>query len=257
MFGFCLALLAGLLPLGLHAETMNFIFLYPGGQGSQQQAQPLLDEFSAALKKASGDKIEVKIQYFNDLNAGETFIKSQKPAGGILAEDLFAAKAGAWGAEKILSTLPLPSGDGTNQYFIFGNAQHTIPATGDVAVYSARPIDSNFLQQKLFPQLGPRLKVSVTPNTVGMLRKIGKGEETAWVLLDQFEAATITHAKAPWTKDLKAGLSSSKVPSAPWVVFTANIAPIQVQVLKDALLKLSGDGANRQTLEALRLKGFR
>jgi hypothetical protein len=239
------------------AESINLIFLYPGGQGSQQQAQPLLDEFSAALKKASGDKIEAKIFYFNDSAEGETFIKTQKPAGGILAEDLFAAKGTTWGAEKTLNTLQLPSGDGNNQYFILGNAKHPPPAAGDINLYSARPVDPAFLQQKLFPQLGTRLKLNITPNIVGMLRKIGKGEEVAWVLLDQFEQATITASKAPWTQELKTEAASPKIPSAPWVAFTANSNPDQAQALKTALIKLSADGANRQTLEMLRLKGFR
>jgi hypothetical protein len=241
--------------LPLHAETISLIFLYPGGQGSQQQAQPLLDDFAAALKKASGDKIEAKIFYFNDSSAGEAFIKNQKPTAGILAEDLFAAKGSAWGAEKILSTLQLPSGDGTNQYFILGNAQHPLPTTGDITLYSARPVDPSFLQQKLFSPLGARLKIQITPNIVGMLRKIGKGEVTGWVLLDQFEQATISHA--PWARDLKTEASSAKVASAPWVIFTANTNPTQTQSLKAALLKLSADGANHQTLEMLRLKGFR
>jgi hypothetical protein len=56
---------------------------------------------------------------------------------------------------------------------------------------------------------------------------------------------------------LKTEASSSKVPSSPWVVFSANSNPEQTQLLKAALLKLSADGANRQTLEMLRLKGFR
>jgi hypothetical protein len=241
----------------LHADPINLIFLYPGGQGSQQQAQPLLDEFSAALKKASGDKIEAKIFYFNDSVAGESFIKTQKPVGGILAEDLFAAKGGAWGAEKLLSTLQLPSGDGNNQYFILGNAKHPAPAAGDITLYSARPVDPAFLREKLFPQLGARLKLHITPNIVGMMRKIGKGEELAWILLDQFEQATITASRAAWAKELKTEAASPKVPSAPWVAFTAFSNPAQAQALKTALLKLSADGANRQTLEMLRLKGFR
>jgi hypothetical protein len=256
-FGLLLVLFLATFCQSVHAETINLIFLYPGGQGSQQQAQPLLDDFSAALKKASGDKIQAKIYYFNDRSAGEDFITKQKPAGGILAEDLFASKGSSWGAEKLLTTLQLPSGDGTNQYFILGHGAHPPPATGPITLYSARPVEKDFLEQKLFPQLGSRLNLKTTPNVVGMLRKIGKGEETGWVLLDQFEQATIVGSKAPWAQGLKTEASSPKIDSAPWVIFTANGTPDQTQALKTALLKLSADGASRQTLEMLRLKGFR
>lgn len=240
-----------------HARALDFLFLYPGGQGSQEQAQPILDEFSAELETASGGKIEGKIHYFNDVGSGEIFIRNHKPAGGILSEDIFMTKAKEWGAEKLLSTLQLPSGDGTNQYFILGPGNNPFPPAGPVEVYSSRPIPQTFLMEKLFPGFPGGMKSQFTPHVVGLLRKMGKKETKGWVLLDQYEAASILKSKAPWAQDLQIQARSEKVSSAPWVIFPQNITPETARALKAALLKLSGNPANRQTLEMLRVKGFR
>ncbi|MDX1386480.1 MAG: hypothetical protein R3257_02745 [bacterium] len=240
----------------LQAKTISLIFLYPGGQGSQEQAQPLLDNFAKFLKENSQGKIDVQIKYFSNEKAGEQFIQSKKPAAGILAEDLFVEKGNVWQAQKLLQTLQLPSGDGTNQYFIIGNNKELLPTSGSLFLMSTRPLTGSFVRQKLFPDQELTLEVKKVPNVVGKLRKIGRGQEKGFVLLDQFEYATIKRLKASWANDLKTFASSKKVPSAPFVVFKENISSPQSKELKKALLKLTQDGKAKETLGLLRIKGF-
>lgn len=235
---------------------MKIIFFYPGGQGSQEQAQPLLDDFSQALSKASGGKIQAQISYISDLHEGKTFVQTQKPVAGILSLDVYYQEARPWNLLVLAKTLQLPAGDGTDQYFIVGSSRDTLPTSGSLKILSSRALDPGFVQKKLFSQLPLRLEVAFTPNIVLQLRKIGRGETHDWVLLDQFEYNTISRSNADWAKHLKAAAQSPKVPSAPFVVFQNNLSQEQSGQLLNALLKLSRDPEAQPTLELLRLKGF-
>ena len=240
-----------------HAEILDLVFLYPGGQGNQEQAQPILDSFSESLKKNSGGKIEVRVRYFSNEKTGEQYIQKEKPAGGILSQDLFQQKSGPWQAETLLKTLQLPSADGTNQYFILGRPDQPLPTSGEVTLISLHPLAPSYLKENLFPDLALNFNIQQDPNVVGNLRKIGKGQSQGFVLLDQFEYATISKLSSDWAKNIKSLAVSKKIPSAPFVIFSQNISSQESQRLKEALLKMSRDPNAQETLGLLRIKGFR
>jgi len=190
-------------PASGYAKPLKMVFFYPGGQGSQQQAKPLLDEFSAALKKASGGKIESEILYISDAATGESYIREQKPDAGILSLDVYLKNATTWDAKAIARSLQLPSADGKNQYFLVGRSGSILPED-TIHVYSSLPLDKSFVEQTLFPKLNRPVTLEVTANILGKLRKIGQGGDTRPVLLDQYEYATISRLKTPWAKNLTA-----------------------------------------------------
>ncbi len=240
------------------AAPIKILFYYPGGQGSQEAAQPILDSFAEALKKSSGGKIEAQIFYFSDPQEGAGFLQAQKPQAGILGLDTFLKQGQAWGAQVIAKTLQLPSGDGTDQYFLLGKSGVPLPGSGALQVSSPRPLDPGFVAEKLFPQMKDlRIEVKPTPNTVGELRAIGSGTKTGWVLLDQFEYGNIAKLKTPWAAALSVAAQSPKISSAPFVIFTPNAAPDLGSDLAKALEKMGADSANKETLGNLRIRGFR
>jgi hypothetical protein len=238
------------------AKPLKMIFFYPGGQGSQEQAQSLLDGFSEALKKTSGGEIQAEILYISDAAEGRSYIQNQKPAAGILSLDVYLNQATAWGAEIVAQTLQLPSGDGQNQYFLLGRAAEALPQ-GPLHVYTPLPLEKSFFQEKLFPKLNHPVELEVTANVLGKLRKIGLGSENGWVLLDQFEYTTISRLNSPWAKNLTAQAASEKVPSAPFVIFRNNIPPQKIKPLQEALIKLAEEPSAQEILPMLRLKGFK
>ncbi|MCE9625652.1 MAG: hypothetical protein K8R69_09430, partial [Deltaproteobacteria bacterium] len=134
------------------AVPVKILFFYPGGEGSQESAQPILDSLAEALKKASGGKLEPSVTYFTDKAAGIEFIKTQKPAAAVLSLDSYYQYATTWGATMIAKTLQLPSGDGSDQYFLIGKKGTPLPATGPIKILSPRPLDLGFLTGKIFPQ---------------------------------------------------------------------------------------------------------
>lgn len=241
-----------------HADPMKILFFYPGGQGDQQAAQPILDSFSEALKRASAGKIEAKVSYIADLQAGLKFIRTDKPQAAILPVDTFLQYGDELGATVVAKILQLPSADGTDQYFLMGKAGTTLPASGEVILISQRPLDAGFVAGKLFPAMrGTQWKIETTPNVVGALKAIGSGTKTGFVLLDQFEFANISKLKTPWAQALAPLAKSEKISAAPFVIFAAQTTPEMTAELKKALLQLTQDSAASDTLVTLRLKGFK
>jgi hypothetical protein len=241
-----------------HAAPLKMLFFYPGGQGNQEQAQPLLDNFSAALKKASQGKIEAQITYISDPTEGLQFIKTQKPQAAILGLESYYKYGNELGAKVIAKTLQLPSGDGTDQYFLLGKSGATLPTSGSLQVSSTRPLDPSFISEKLFPQWKDlKIEVQPTANSVGELRAIGSGSKQGFVLLDQFENANISKLKTPWATALTVLAQSQKVSSAPVFVFSQNIPANEAQELENALVEVGSDNSAKSTLADLRLKGFK
>lgn len=257
-----LALLALLIVSALgsakaQAAPLKLLFFYPGGQGSQEAAQPLLDAFAESLKKASDGKIEATVTYLSDTQAGLDFIKTQKPGAAVLSLDAYEQYASGWGAKVIAKTLQLPSGDGSDRYFIVGKKGANLPASGPLTLLSARPFTADFVAKRLFPQLSG-LQISIQPlrNTVGALRGIGSGEKSDFLLLDQFEYTNVMRLKAAWVAGLGTVAESQKISSAPVVVFPGPNSAELGATLQKALVKLGADPAAQSTLQELRMKGF-
>lgn len=258
-FTLSIVLLFHLLSGNAYAKEIKLIFFYPGGEGSEAQAQPILDEFALALKDASEGKIEAKIRYFSDLKEGSSYIESEKPAGGILSYDLFLSQGPHWQAKSILQTLQLPSSNGKDQYFLIGNKESQLPASGEIKVLSSRPLSASFVKEKLFPDTSLDWNLIPTKNIVGKLRKLGmtnQPTENTWILLNQFEWSNLSRLRTAWVAGLKVMLESHQIPSAPFVLFDNALSDEEAQQLSKALTKMTKNPKAKKTLELLRIKGF-
>lgn len=239
------------------AAPIKILFFYPGGQGSREAAQPLLDAFGESLKQASAGKIDSAVTYLSDPLAGLSFIKSEKPAVAIVSLDAFDQYASAWGAQVIAKTLQLPSGDGKDQFFIVGQKGSSLPTQGKITLLSSRPLSSDFVAKKLFPALqGVNFSIQSERNAIGTLRAIGSGEKSDFILLDQFEYANVKRLRSAWVAGLDALAESQKVSSAPVIVFPQQISSELIPVLQKSLVKLGQESSAQPTLQELRLKGF-
>ncbi len=249
----------------VHSQSpLSLVFFYPGGQGSPQEAQPLLDEFAAGLEKASENRFKVTITYLQNSQSGVEQIQNNPIAAGIVASDFYYQNSKQASSpikmEVLARTLQLPSADGTEQYFLIGPQGQSLPSSGTLSLQSSRPLDLDWLRQQVFPKLQAlTLSDQAHPALVSHLRKIGSNPNVTpqWVVLDAFEWNNIRKLSAPWAKALQVYVDSEKVPSAPFVVFNSQLTPEQKTDLLKSLLKLGQDSQYRSTLEALRLKGFK
>ena len=254
-----LIIFALLLSQSALAAPLKILFFYPGGQGSQELAQPLLDAFADSLKKASDSQLEAKIFYIADKEKGLQFIAKEKPAAAIVSQDIAEAIQEKFKARPIAQTLQLPSSDGSDRFVIVGAKGSPLPSSGALSLGSSRPLEAAFLQEKLFPQLkNLQLKSEATPNILGLLRAIGSlGAEPKYhfALLDQFEYANISRLKAAWVSQISVVAESQKIPSAPVLAFSENLK--EPEKLAQALEKMGQNNESAEILENLRLKGFK
>lgn len=236
------------------AAPLKLLFFYPGGQGSSEAAQPLLDSFTDSLQKSGAP--EMKAIYLPDKAAGLAYIQQEKPAAALLSLDLFEEQGKAWGATPIARSLQLPSGDGTETFYLVGKKGSALPTSGKLSLYSPRPFSPGYVAKRLFPTLsGVTFEVLPTRNVLGDLRKIAAGEKTGFLLLDPYEHRAM-NLKAAWVAELADLATSAKLPSSPLVVFAGTLSPEQQAAFQTALLKIGKDPAAQATLQELRLKGF-
>lgn len=241
-------------PALVSAAPLKLLFLYPGGQGSSEAAQPLLDSFTEALKKSGAP--ELKATYISDKAAGLTFIQQEKPAAALLSTDLFEEQSKIWSTTPVARSLQLPSGDGTETFYLVGKKGTALPASGKISILSPRPFSPDYVAKRLFPTMsGVQFEILPTRNVLGDLRKIASGEKTGFLLLDPYEHRAM-NLKAAWVAELADLATSAKVPSAPVVVFAGAMSPEQQAAFQKALLQVGKDSAAQTTLQELRLKGF-
>lgn len=254
MFRQALIALLLLVPTLASAAPLKLLFLFPGGQGSSEAAQPLLDLFTEALKKSGGP--EMHATYLADKAAGLTFIQQEKPAAALLSTELFEEQAKAWKVTPVARSLQLPSGDGTEIFYLVGKKGVALPTSGRISVYSSRPFNPDYVAKRLFPTMsGVTFETLPTRNVLGDLRKIAAGEKSGFILLDPYEHRAM-NLKAAWVAELSDLASSAKVPSAPVVVFAGGLSPEQQAAFQKALLQVGKDSNAQATLQELRLKGF-
>ncbi len=254
MFRRAALILFFLFPALASAAPLKLLFFYPGGQGSTEAAQPLLDAFTEALKKAGGP--EMAATYLPDKAAGIAFIEKEKPAAALLSSELFEEQAKAWNAAPVARSLQLPSGDGTETYYLVGKKGVALPTTGKISLYSSRPFNPDYVAKRLFPTMsGVTFEILPTRNVVGDLRKLAAGEKTGFMLLDPYEHRAM-NLKAAWVAELADLATSAKVPSSPVVVFAGAMSPEQQAAFQKALMAVGKDSTAQPTLQELRLKGF-
>ncbi len=243
-----------LFPSLASAAPLKLLFLFPGGQGSSEAAQALLDSFTEALKKSGGP--EMQATYLADKAAGLAFIQQQKPAAALLSAELFEEQGKAWNVSPVARSLQLPSGDGTETFYLVGKKGMALPASGKISVYSPRPFSPDYVAKRLFPTMsGVAFEILPTRNVLGDLRKIASGEKSGFLLLDPYEHRAM-NLKAAWVAELSDLAASAKVPSAPVVVFAGGLSPEQQAAFQKALLQVGKDSNAQATLQELRLKGF-
>jgi len=233
------------------AKSKRMLFWYPGGEGSSEDAQPILDAFSEYVNlKIAPDKIDC--HYINSQSEGLKYIKKKKP---ILLITSFAAqfqnKSIFKDAKVILRTLPLPTGKSDLTYIIvkgcgtkFGN---TLP------VVSSESLTLPFIKT-YFPKLNRNITVKQSENIFGKLKAISEGSSTTAIILNPMEAYTIKHLSSPWTKKIETFSKSTPIPSASVLALTPSWNGIQR--LKTTLISMNKNENGKNILEELRLKGF-
>jgi len=90
----------------MSAETLDFAVIQPGQPGTPQEAQPVMDALAAYLQKKIGPGVEIKGQYFNQVDQALDFLHNAKPAWGIVRLGFYSEQASRFRMTALASTRP-------------------------------------------------------------------------------------------------------------------------------------------------------
>ena len=232
------------------AKPIQMLIWYPGGEGDEEAAGPILNDFANEVKQASNGKIELQITYSQNPPTQLPFNPKQNPyAVGIVAYEVYLKYKIPLSLKPVAKTLPLPAGKDTERYYIVGNSTTQIKDIGRWELYTHRPYEKGFLLS-LFPELAnyQNLQIKSTLNLIGTLKEI-QTHNYYLVVLDAFSHTNLKNLNFPWVKSLVDIAVSKEIPSAPVVQF--NESP-EVDDLTKVLISLKPT----PVLKQLRLKGF-
>ncbi len=238
-FLFFLLLLA--LPALAQSVKPTMVFVYPGGEGDSEAAQPLLDQFTALIEKQGGPALEA--HYYSSLEEG---LQAMKDASlGIVSLETYITQKNKIPMALLLSTLPINTDQAEEHYYLMSLEEENLKT-----VYVSNPMDARFFRHLLFKN---RQATPVrSTNLLGNLRKIAEGEKSSY-LLDSYEYEGLKFLSFDWIKNLKLTATSEAIPTAPLVVFKDFSGKDK---LKEVLLKMGKTSDGKKILQSLRLKGF-
>lgn len=242
--------IAVMIALPAEARQLKMIFWYPGEAGTSEEGQPVIDAFLDYLNGAiSPDRIAGR--YVNSIDGGLAYIKSDKPALGILSYAAwFQNRAKFPNAAVILSTLPLPSGQSTESYELVSGSGK-IPAKA--GVISSEPLTREFVRSELFPEIPGDASFARTGQMIFKLKEIGEGKSDAVAILTPVESAALSKISASWAAGVKRIRLSKALPTARVVLFDPSF---DASKIKAALLSAGSDPKAKEILTEMRLKGF-
>jgi len=234
------------------AQEYKMIFWYPGEAGTTVDAQGAIGPFFDYInQRITPDKITGG--YFNNVPEGAAYIKSSRPAFGIISFAAYAMNDKALGPNtKLLQTLPLPSGKPYENYVVVGKGKPPLDWDGAI-LHSKQPLTGEFISKFILNEKVANLKVERIHNILPTLKNISAGTLKGGAILQPMEYFTLKSISQPWAKELTVWTTSPPVPSAPIVAFGEQPA---TQKIKDILLKMGADPEAKEMLRTLRLKGF-
>jgi ABC-type phosphate/phosphonate transport system substrate-binding protein len=241
-----------------HAEdTLSMAFIYPGGEGSAEDAQPYLDQLFKIIHDNNGPLIQGK--YYQSAAEGLKALSAGKIQIGIVSLDFYLEKKSKVPMEVFLSTRPLASHANGEQYVLLVESKvGSLKKSGITEVYNSRTLSDSFVKKVLFSAYPDELAATHIVAGVKMipqLKKISTGEIKGAALLDSYEYASFKKLNTDWSKNLKPLYTSAAIPPSPVVLFKPLKDDTKAK-LEAAMSKVGQMAQGKQVLESLRLSGF-
>lgn len=234
-------------------EPLSLAFLQPDGEGSPEEAQPLMDALAQQLSAQT--HLTIVARYENRKPNIKQSIQSQKEDLLLLSTDLYFDHQNDPFYEVALSTLPLATTGSFNQYYLVADSKLSEPPQ---QILLSRPLPDSFLQHfvvgsctqltELNPQWQPTEQIFQALKTIS-------AQKSQWILLDDFQFQALNQLNMSWAKTIIKKCESSPIPSAP-LLFKKNLKDSTKDSLTTGFLRLSETAQGKEILESLRLKGF-
>ena len=198
------------------ADSVSFLFWYPGAEGSAEQAAPVLEAWSQYLVE-QGLPVTLTPVYSNLPIDQDPKLKKIKPAAAILSLEAYLSLSQQHSLTLLAQTRKQPSGDGSDSYTVLKNKSDTAIEK----VYLSEPLTEQFTRNILLRNAPNyrQLPLEYASQVIQKLKQVGQGKSNNAVLVNAYEAAVLKQMTAPWAQNLTVAVSSPQLPAPPVVVF--------------------------------------
>ena len=202
-------LAAALRPSAARADE-TVLLCFPGGPGTTEDAQPVVDRFLKRLAEQAGWKGATGA-YYNDLAACRRQFGAAPPTVAMVPLDVYLEKRTSW---KLSPVATLQNKETAARYYLVGRAGTTVAGLKGKKVSTALKASRRFLGRIAF---GGKVNVEAdfdlvaTRSTPKTLKNILDGKAEAGIVTEQVYR---TLASKPLTRDLVAIAVGPELPGA-------------------------------------------
>jgi hypothetical protein len=241
----------------LTTASALLVFCAPGYPGTGADAQPLVDEFAAAVTRTAGWPAgSLAAIYDTDEKSDLARLAQPQAVVAFMPWPFYVQHAAQFHFKPLAQADVLPVGT-TQRWTLVMQNGHAPPPAGlaGMNLISTAAYAPDFVRSVAAP--GQPWPADVTLTASGQvlsgLRRAANGEPVA-LLLDQEQAAALPGL--PFAAQLQSSVTSQPVPVALVAVVDGRLPAARAEALKSALLKLSASSEGQAMLGRLRLKGF-
>jgi hypothetical protein len=239
------------------AALATLVFCAPGYPGDASDAQPLLDQFAAAVVAASGlAKGSVAAVYDPTEEGGLAKLGAPGAALAFVPYPFYVKHAARLHLAPLVEADPTDSGPQQRWTLVAKAGRVNGPASmAGYTILSAAGYAPEFVRSVALASwaLPSDVKIEATGQVLSALRKVAAGEPIA-VLLDEAQAAALP--SLPFAAELKAVAQSPELPVAVVAVVDSRMSADRARSVQAGLLKLGHVPGSADSLAPLRLRGF-
>jgi hypothetical protein len=251
-----LLLLSTSLP-GDDPGPISLVICHPGGPGTTEQAEPIMDAFSRSIEEVGGlPKGTLRCVYHPEAKPGLEYIRSEHPSLGIVSLPFYLKHREDLDLRLLLQVVRRDRATQTFHVLAKKGRFADLEALRGKRLLSKHLYDPDFVRRVV---LGGRekefLHLVETSRLVKETRKVARGEEDA-VLVDAEAWETLKKMKGLGDQ-LEEIFHSRDLPTEPVVTIGPPSSDPRVPKIEAALKKLAETPRGREILAELMMKRFR
>ena len=239
------------------AAASTLVFCAPGYPGASGDAQPLVDQFAAAVASAAGWPAGGLTAVYDPTEQGG-LDKLAKPDATIT----FVPYPFYVQHEAQLHLMPVAQADvvgtGLTERWSLVAKSGAVSSPQSVVAYTLSSVAGyapEFVRHSALAAwpLPPTVKIEPATQILTVLRRVASGEPVV-ALLDQAQSAAVP--TLPFAANVHTVAQSAELPVALVAVVGSRLPAARAKELQAALLELGHGGSGADVLAALQLKGF-
>lgn len=226
-------------------SALLVLFCFPGGPGSTQDAQPVVDQFLDKLAPLAGWSA-VSGTYYNDMTQCRDQFTRAKPDVVIVPLDIFLARRATW---KLSAVSALQNRETSSRYHLVARKGATLASLKGQKLLTGLKAAAKFFSRVGFGgrvDLERDFDFGRTRSPLRAVKNVAKGKAAA-ALLDDVQQRSLDGL--PMARDLVTVLSGPELPGA--IVAGVGLAPPRLGAALATVCK-----QEREACKEMRITGF-